>query len=279
MADDLTTQLSSAPPHAEKFRLVLAGLIGIAVGALAIAAAVLVAHDNNGSSSRAAAATSTLQWSSWKPAASGNTGAEEIADYIAPFYRLSAAEQLALITPINVTELNASTGAFTGDGLTVALNTASGGTDDLRPLEGETVAYDLCGQGTTNCSVSGTPSTARELLLRREALELALYTFEYLPRSENVAVVLPPGRTTGKDAKSITVAVLFLRSELASMLAEPVNDTLEAYPPDVAELGGWKKTQEAALVDTITSRSLFRSSVESEQDGGNLLVLNPLPAQ
>ena len=293
MADHLSQPDSPATdklprsPHADKFRVVLAGLAGLAVGALAVAAAVLVAHDDNGGSRAASASASsgaTLSWSSWRPTATGNAGAAQIADYIAPYYRLSASQQLAVITPISTTTLNETSGTFTGNGLTVALNQAgsssSSSVSSLRPLAGETVGYDLCGQGGTDCSVGGQSSTVRMLLLRREALELALYTFKYLPKAENVVAVLPPGHETGsKRSKKVTVAVLFDRAELAPLLTEPVDATLQEDPPDVAQLNAWKKTEEAGLVDTITSRSLFSEQVEAQQDGGNLLILNPLPAQ
>jgi hypothetical protein len=285
MAENLSGPDTDLPrsPHSDKFRVVLAGLIGLALGALAVAAAVIVAHDDNSSPTVAAQSSSILKWSTWKPSDTGNAGAAEIADYIAPFYRLSTSQQLGVITPISVTQLNETTGSFTGDGLTVALNTATGGTtsvSDLRPLTGETVAYDICGQGSSTCAVGGTPSTARELLLRREALELALYTFEYLPKAQNVAVVLPPGHTTASaKSKSVTVAVLFVRAQLKPLLNEPINETLQTYPPDMAQLKTWKQTEEAGLVDEITSRNLFSEKVEAQQDGGNLLVLDPLPAQ
>lgn len=290
MADDLTRPSPDGAdrlprsPHADKFRVVLAGLSGLALGALAVAAAVLIAHDNNRSSSSSAAAGSgaTLSWSTWKPSASGNAGAAQIADYIAPFYRLSTSQQLAVITPISTTQLNTSTGSFTGSGLTVALKSSASGatTASLQPLTGQTVGYDLCGQGGPDCSVGGTSSTVRMLLLRREALELAMYTFKYLPAAENVVAVLPPGReTTGKGSKRVTVAVLFERQNLAPLLTEPVESTLQQYPPDVAQLNAWKRTEEAGLVDTITGRNLFSESVETQQDGSSLLILNPLPAQ
>ena len=275
MADDL-----SVTPHADRFRAVRAGLVGIAIGALAIAVAVIIAHANDSAAANSTRIAAGPRWSSWRPATTGNQGAAAIADYVAPFYRLTPAEQLVIITPISTKQLNASTGTFTGTGLTVALNSATpGSVSQLRPLAGQTVGYDLCGQGTANCAVPGTPSTTRELLLRREALELALYTFKYLPASTNVVVVLPPGRTTAKKARPVTVAVLFVRAELAPMLNEPINDTLAAYPPPVAALAAWKRTEEAALVETITARNLFSEQVEAQQDGSNLLVLNPLPAQ
>ncbi|WP_249009919.1 hypothetical protein [Conexibacter sp. DBS9H8] len=272
--------MSPPSPHADRFRVLLAALLGIGVGAIAIAAAVVIAHGRVSSQNANARTPRTLEWSSWHPSAGGNEGATQIADYIAPFYRLTNSQQLAVVTPVNVTQLTAS-GSFTGNGLTVALNTASAGSaPTLRPLSGETVAYDLCGQGGPNCALGGTPSTLRLLLLRREALELAMYTFEYLPKSENVVAVLPPGRSSASThGHPVTVAVLFVRSEIAPLLAQPADATLQEYPPTLAQLKAWKQTTEAGLVDTITSRNLFAERVETEQTGSNLLVLNPLPAQ
>ncbi len=58
-----------------------------------------------------------------------------------------------------------------------------------------------------------------------------------------------------------------------------MSETLAEFPPDIAELALWKKTEEAGLVDQITARGLFAEKIESQQDGSNLLVLNPLPSQ
>jgi len=87
------------------------------------------------------------------------------------------------------------TSASAQSGLQVAVrpNAAS---SQVRLLGGNTVAYNLCGIGGKNCSIgTGAPSTDRLLLLRREALELALYTFKYLGGTDNVLAVLPPGHS------------------------------------------------------------------------------------
>src|SRR5947209_5781330 len=68
-------------------------------------------------------------------------------------------------------------------------------------IGGNTIAYNLCGVGSTNCSIGvGTPSPDRLLLLRREALELALYTFKYISGTQNVVAILPPGHTAAITA-------------------------------------------------------------------------------
>ncbi len=262
-------------PHATKFRVVIAVLVGIAAGALAVA--VVVAARQSGPTRLVAGA-----WSSWRPTAAGSTGVLEIAQHIAPYYRQNATQQLDVITPIGLSQPNAA-GTTTGNGLTVAVNeSTSSKNQSLGLLSGRTIAYNVCGLGSRDCTLAGTPSVARMLLLRREALELALYTFRYIGDSQNVVVVLPPGHTvtaTGAGTQGVTVALLFLRSELQPWLNVPLSRTLQQYPPDLTQLGVWSRSQEAAFVDQVTAHGLFSSQVEALQVGGSALVLTPLPAQ
>ena len=262
-------------PQAPSFRLAMAVLVGIAVAAIAIA--VVVAARGGGRATLA----SSANWSSWTPDNSGSTGVAEIAQHVSPYYRLSVAQQLDVITPIQLAETTAA-GTTTGSGLTVAVNESNSGKPSLGLLNGKTVAYNICGLGATGCELAGTPSIARMLLLRREALELALYTFRYISGSQNVVVVLPPGHTvtsSGANTKGVTVTLLFVRRELQPLLNVPLARTLQQYPPVVSQLSLWSKGGEAGLVDQVTAHWLFSSQVESQQEGGNLLVLTPLPAQ
>jgi hypothetical protein len=202
-----------------------------------------------------------------------------------------------VVTLISLANPNAVT-TTTGSGLTVAVaNENASSQGSLSLLGGKTIAYNVCGIAGSDCGLGGTPTSGRLLLLRREALELALYTFKYVKGTDNVIVVLPPGHTqtvttsplspkppssnAASAAKTtpVTVAVLFLRSELQPWLNAPLSETLTQYPPLVSQLPTWAKTQEAGLVDQITERGLFAERIESQQAGGNLLVLNPLPPQ
>jgi hypothetical protein len=262
-------------PHAPKFRVVTAVLVGIAVAAIAIAV-VLASRGSN----RASIVT-TAHWSSWTPDNSGKTGVSEIAQYVSPYYRVSGSRQLDVISPMRLAQSSAA-GTTTGSGLTVAVNESSAGKQSLGLLNGTTIAYEVCGLGAKSCELAGTASINRMLLLRREALELALYTFEYISGSQNVVVVLPPGHTVttgGTQQKGVTVALIFLRRNLQPWLNVPLARTLEAYPPALSGLNVWSKTQEAAFVDQVTAHSLFSSQTEALQEGGSALVLTPLPAQ
>jgi hypothetical protein len=262
-------------PHASKFRVVMAVLAGIAMAAIAIA--VVVA--SRGSNPNRLA--SSGNWSSWTPDSSGSTGVSEIAQHVSPYYRLSAAAQMDVISPIQLAQISAA-GTTTGSGLTVAVNESSGKSQSLGLLNGKTVAYNICGLGAKDCEVAGAASINRMLLLRREALELALFTFRYISGSQNVVVVLPPGHTvtsSGSNTTGLTVALLFLRKDLQPWLDVPLSRTLQQYPPDVSQLTLWSKSAEAGLVDQVTAHWLFSSQVETLQVGGTALVLTPLPAQ
>jgi hypothetical protein len=277
-------------PHSHKFRAATAVLAGIAFVAIVIAVVLAATGDNGGTSP---------DWSSWKPPDSGNQGAQDIADHIAPFYRLSGTDQLDVITVMNLanpsTVSASSTTSTASNGLEVAVkpNTFS---SQISLLGGKTVAYNLCGTGSNNCTIgTGTPSSDRLLLLRREALELALYTFRYIGGVNNVVAVLPPGRPavtstltakppsqTGKTSSPLLdTAVLFVKAELSPWLSQPLGATLQEFPPAAAapQLALWHQTPEAGLVDQITARGLFSEKLVNAQDGSNLLVLDPLPPQ
>ena len=261
-------------PHARKFVAAAATLIGVAVGALAIALAVAV----NGRST----SSSPGQWSTFKPTDSGLAGAQQIADFVAPYYRATPASQLAVVTAVNLN--NGS------NPLQIAIPSGST-TGGLVPLPASsTVVYNLCGVGSADCSIRvGTPSANRLLLLRREGLELALYTFKYLGGIQSVVAILPPGHTvqgcTGICAKPqerlttkpVDIALAFDRSELTPWLAHPLRQTLpEQIPPTVSQM---PNAPEAELVSIITAHGIFSEHPEQAQDGSTVMALSPLPPQ
>lgn len=287
--------LKPKAPQKGRFWATLTVLGVIAGAALAIAVAVVIAH--TGGDSTPGKTTASATWSSWKPDASGRQGVTEIADHIAPFYRLNAARQLDVVTPMALTSPNATTGTISGNGLVVAVNTGTTKTEQLALLNGHTIAYDVCGTGGKNCALAGKPSASRLLLLRREALELALYSFKYINNTQNVIAVLPPGKAAttastsravsarsashhaAKKTKPVDLAVLFVKPELQQWLNVPLKKTLTQFPPDVPELPLWQQSSEAGLVDQVTARGLFSSSIESPNGGGKLMILRSLPPQ
>jgi hypothetical protein len=270
-----------ASPHAHKFRIATALLAGLGVAAVVVAVAIAV----SGVSGPPPA------WSSWKPTDTGIQGAVDIADEIAPFYRISGTQQLDVVTVVNLSNAN-SVNPLTGapEGLQVSVR-ASSTSSAATILPGNTVAYNLCGVGSANCAITtGKQSTLRELLLRREALELALYTLKYVSGTSNVVAILPPSyvvnQCTGicssphpaSTRTRQTIAVLFTKTELSPWLSQPLRNTLTlAIPPEISQLQLWSQTEEAGLVAQLTAQGLFRGQLVHAQDGSTMMELTPLP--
>ena len=265
----------SVTPHSHKFLIATAMLVGVAVAAIIVA--VVVASNTKSSGP-------TFAWSSWSPPDSGLAGEREIADEVSPFYRATPGTQLVVVTVGNIA---GPTSSGSGSANEIALRDPSTGA--LSAVGGTTAVYNLCGLGS-GCSITGSASSPRFLLLRREALELALYTFRYIPGIKNVVAILPPSHSsvqtcTGicaqpnppKTTKTVNLAVVFPRDSLQRFLQQPLHDTLpEQLPPNVSEMD---KAPEAELVSVITGTALFAQQRVQSQDGSNVLVLSPQPAQ
>ena len=264
-------------PHARKFALATAALLGVAVAAVVIAVIVLLQPSTATSSS-----SSSAPWSQWRPPDSGLAGEREIAAEVAPFYRASPANQLVVVTVQNIPPAT-SAAASAGE---LALRDPTTGT--VAAVAGNTAVYNLCGLGTDCAITPGAPSHARLLLLQREALELALYTFKYISGIDNVVATLPPGRVTvsctglcnsphSATTRSVDLAVVFSRQSLRSFTSQPLRATLpEELPPTVQQM---PDAPEAELVNVIASQALFEQQLVQAQDGTNVLVLSPVPPQ
>jgi hypothetical protein len=255
-------------PHAEKFRLAIAVLGVVAVGAVVMA---IIA----GSAGR----VTQPKWSAFRPQFSGVAGARQIANYIAPGYRVSPTQQLAVISV-----------SSSLDGSTLVLKEGPSSSDS-GVLSGTTLVYQFCGLGPA-CSIPGKPSPTRLLLVRLEAFELALYSLHYLGDVQNVVSILPPAvqqvansTSGGTGALSSTppvslgktvVAVELNRQELAPLLTQPVTNLFPNKPP---ALGGVPTSQAIAEMDYITAGQLFSPTSQTAPDGTQYLVLNQLPAQ
>lgn len=259
-------------PHSHKFLVATVTLFVIAIAAIAVSLSVLLSPSSH---------TTQAAWSAWSPPESGVAGERDIANEISPLYRASAASQLVVVTVHNLSDSGTTT--------EIALRDPTSGS--LSAISGTSAVYTMCGLGPS-CSIStGTASQARLLLLRREALELALYTFKYIRGVDNVVAILPPGTTQqtskltstppapGKTTKSVPVdlAVVFQKQGLQHFLTQPLRDTLpEQLPPTVAQM---PSAPEAELVSVITGQALFTQQLIQAQDGSSVLVLNPAPAQ
>jgi hypothetical protein len=203
-------------------------------------------------------------WSSWRPGAEGvESRVLEIADHVGRSYKLPSGDQMAAV----------KVGGPGGDSLRaigIPLKAQPQSLSDFQRYDGnETVIYVLCGGGQ-GCKIDqGKPTKARGAVLRREALELALYTFQYAKPKENVLVFFPPG----PGEKKLSSTLFFHRADLESRLDDPLRKTLpRATPPLPGKLVG----PELSTVDKLTGPRLYLyRGIVSAEGYGDMVVIQP----
>jgi hypothetical protein len=235
--------------YSPRFQFLTGALVAVGLAALAGIALLIIGPSTS---------SPGPPWSPWKPASSGIQGATEIAGHVAPEYR-DRGKQL-----VNV---DANDLSFKGVPLTVALRTApeQGGNIQIHDEKG--VLYQLCGLGPS-CSIDqGKASNERGFLLRREGLELALYTFRYLSDVKQVVVLIPPVK-----GKAQTVALYFRRDQVRAELQRPLTSSLVPKAPSVSNV---TLSPDAALVDQATDEAYLFTLNGSSFNNGGFLVLEP----
>ncbi len=257
-------------PYRSRFGLLLGALLGLAIATLGIGAAVYVGVDGDNGAPDG--------WSGWKPGADeGVDAAKEIATHVGRKYRLSDGNQIVGVQagPLEVFDVP----------LEVALRTAPQG-GDIKFIEGNGLLYTLNGLGPKGSVRGGTPSEERHLLLRREALELALYSFRYIDDVDLVVALLPPAirvpvKQPGKKGAAAatatedkpTQALFFRPGDLEPQLEIPLGATIPPQTPRPETIAG----SEARRIDALTRGNLFLASFQQGQDQKAYLVLDRLP--
>jgi hypothetical protein len=235
--------------YAPRFQFLTGALVAVGIAAL-VGIAVLVIGPST--------TTPGPAWSPWKPTSGGVAGAAEIANHVAPEYRESGKQ---------LVNIDANDLSFKGVPLTVALQTApeQGGNIQIHGEKG--ILYQLCGLGSTCAIDHGKPSTERGLLLRREGLELALYSFRYLKDVKQVVVLIPPAK-----GKAQTIALYFQRDEVRAQLSRPLTSSLVPKAPTVDTV---TLSPDAAFVDRATDEPYLFTLNGSGFNNGGMLVLEP----
>ncbi len=202
---------------------------------------------------------SSVRWSSWKPTDSGLNGARQIAEHVAPRYRLAGNQQVAavVVAPLQAQNYPISYVAVRNGGSTQ---------DDQLIPAAKTVPYTLCGLGSSCAILTGAASPARARLVKREAIELALYTFRYIDSADAVLAYLPPPK-----GQQLNATILFRRDDFHDALAQPLRATLPAKQPlTTASISG-----EAGTIAAITNDRTFRWNFQQLPDASAIVVLTP----
>jgi hypothetical protein len=251
---------AAEPPFRGRFGFVMGALIGVALAAIALG--VLMAADEPDP------APPPDTWSAWQPSAADTVGrAEEIAGFVAPRYR----DRGKLLVGVDASRLEVEGVPLDG----VALETDA----NVEFIEGDGVMYTLNGLGDMGSIAYGKPSPERSVLVRREALELALYSFHYIDGLDMVVALLPPSSKDVKKAReddtTPTLTAMLLRpEELRDRLEIPLTATIPPRTPKVKELTA--DNPETKVVSALTTPNVFAVTFQQAQDAKTYLVLRRL---
>jgi hypothetical protein len=246
------------PPGPSQFRnrfgFLLGALAGIVI-AVGLVAAIVVANNSGGADEAGLASN----WSRWQPKDSTiEGGSQEIANHVGAEYKHPDGQQLVSI--------NAGT---LPDEAEMLVRTGS-----ITKIGGTRVLYTMDGLGENRSIKGGTPSQTRLKVIHREALELALYTFRYLPDAESVTMLLPPPPPTEKEKQAAALAtasgsssasatpltaIFYRPGDLRQQLQVPLGNTLTAKAPSTSSFSG----PEASTVETLTLSNRFNISPTS----------------
>jgi len=249
-------QPPAARPHRARFALIY-GILALALG-VGVAGLVIYA----GRTINPAPA-----WSAWKPSGGGLGAAKQIAAHVGSTYHLPSGEQLVdvIAKAPSVSPANQQIPIHF-----VAIRGTKGVADSIFQVDStDSLMFSLCGLGQSCSIAKGKPSVERGTLVRREILELALYTFKYVHSVKHVIAFMPP--TPGNQPM---YAVYLERTDVKSELNVPLVRTLGPKVPLPTKIS----PREQQTIDTVTQPRVYKYSLSQAQQGDAILVLAPLSA-
>jgi hypothetical protein len=212
-----------------------------------------------------------VAWSSFEPTGSAERRSAQIGDHVSDKYLLPSGNQLTTVTYSGSPSVTAPEGGqFEVRAIAVRPDTRGGRAeaDDIDTVNAEnTIMYNLCGLGESCSLADGAPTVEHGQLLRRQALELGLYSFKYVDGTDSVLVLLPP-RADGQDA----TALFFERSDVGPALSRPLDETLsQSLTPGLGQIA----PDEVRFVDSVTRARLYLYQYLQAQDGSPVMLLTP----
>jgi hypothetical protein len=208
-----------------------------------------------------------LPWSVWRPAKGDSakvTG--EIISHVSRQYKVNqAGDQLVVVLP-SAPEVHQNTKNFSVSTIAIRASATSQNLTRIIPTRGM-LQQQFCGLGSS-CSIArGTATATRERLLRREALEIALYTFKFEPSVNALVTYMPP--PPGQPPETI----LFLeRSAFKQQLSDPIRKTLPLSTPP---LPSDPDPKESTTIDRLTLPSEYLFQYQELSDKTQALILAP----
>jgi hypothetical protein len=217
------------------------------------------------------------RWSSFVPTGSPIAQVRQIATQVSAEYRAPTGRKLVTVLPgpLQATRfLQTDSGPVSVEvpitSVAVQPDVSTGKHEEgafTSFSAGSTIAYQMCGLGNPqqNCGVASATGTNPGPLLRREALELALYTLKYVSGVDAVLTYLPPPAS----AQASPTAVLVARKDIKGSLDRPLTRTLT---PKSVYLG--QALPDGARVTDLTKSRLYTYDYQTlPGDGTAILVL------
>jgi hypothetical protein len=243
--------------------LVLAALLGAAVGLFV----VFATDSGNGNSG---------PWSTWKPSKSGVQGLNEIGKHVGHEYALPSGRQLVgILSEPPVVQSGQQSVPVAAIGLRTGLPGET--VNDATILRADDAwAFVLCGFGQRCTIAEGQASVQRYDLLRREALELAAYTFKYNHDIQSVLTYMPPGKALNAGGSPTTSMIFLRRGDVKPVLDAPLAETLPA--PKTHLVPGQMSARELGVVRRFTDAHVYNYEFQPLQDGSAAIILTPVKA-
>jgi hypothetical protein len=235
-------------PHKVRF-VAFYGLLGLlAVGAIGIGVHVATEKKPHVAG----------PWSGWRPTTTDVKAVEQIADFVGKQYVDSKGKELIDVrgTPL-----------IMGSKQVQIAVRKDANSRTVASVAGTSVEYNMCGS-TDSCVIpsgAGVTANAASVLTRREAYELALYTFKYVPQVSNVVVLTPPTVN-----KSKARAIFIRRDDVARALDA---DSLEL--PGAATRATHVSQRDALLIAKTTDPFVFQW-ILADVGSTPTLVINPV---
>jgi hypothetical protein len=209
-------------------------------------------------------------WSAWQPTGSRQAKVRQIADHIPKAYKNEDGTQLTVSLASSLA-VPTEQGDVPVRAIVVRPDVSKGlaEEDDIATYDGDEVAsYDLCGADSKQqCELAtGVSSPDRFTLLRRQALELSLYTLKYVDDVDSVIVFMPPSQKGQSNG-----SVFLRRSDVEDELQRPISSLLPTKRPRVGALTSLEEGQIIRLTEPRT----YAPQVQPLPDGNLVLVLTP----
>jgi len=245
--------------------VVLALVAGVAVGALIVEAL----------RSPAPAETVVKGVASFSPSEPGELGAMQIADQVQRDYRLPNGDELVNVIASRNTLQDGSLGYLHVRFQIIRPADGIKEKDSVLVQPNDAIQYSLCG-AARSCTIPGTASTDRGILVRRMGLELALRTLKFDPEVDNVTVFLGPiPPPAGVDSVVMMFRRNVLESQNPGILSQPISKTLPGAGSMIQP--GQMPPAVARRVDQLTRSNLYYGVYQLLGGRDALLQLQPFP--